>query len=69
MFRVDFEGQESDLQRSLEVAGFLSEEAAPAAGTLLGADPSGNNSASGTTSGLSFYAVSQRRELRYRYID
>ena len=71
VLRVDFEGQESDLQRSLEVAGFLSEEAAPAAGTLLGADQPGNNdgSAPATPSGLSFYAVSQRRELRYRYTD
>ena len=68
VFLVDFEGEVSDLQRSLAVAGFLREEAAAAAGTLLGQDaqPAAGDSASGG-SGLSFYAVSQRRELRYRY--
>ncbi len=69
VFLVDFEGEVTDLQRSLEVAGFLREEAAPAAGTLLGQDGAASADAATAGSGLSFYAVSQRRELRYRYVD
>lgn len=75
VFTLRFEGETSDLKRNLRLSGFLQEEVAPMyaptsnspddASTPAGA-PAGGQAQSG---GLSFYAVSSRPELRYRYLD
>ena len=83
-FSVKFEGDMADLRRNLSLGGFMTEEAAPAIGTMIAAQPAygslggtsvgetsvsntGTSPAAAAPSGLSFYAVAQQQELRFRY--